>query len=155
MIKRYVPGPTAEQLLSAAIASGDVSKVEVDWDEELLEEDLVELIADVISETAQLDVRWVDEGIGGYEYWGARGVDVNWCTEVDEDSHAIIAIPGAPANLPLPEVQTVESGGGCDGDHNGRCRACCQPWHVDITWKPDHHERHDGTLFVLYFAEAA
>lgn len=24
----------------------------------------------------------VDRGIGGYEYWGARGVDIDLCTEV-------------------------------------------------------------------------
>ena len=23
-------------------------------------------------------VRWEDEGIGSYEYWGAKGIDVDW-----------------------------------------------------------------------------
>jgi len=28
--------------------------------------------------------RWVDEGIGSYEYWGFKGVDVDWQYEVEE-----------------------------------------------------------------------
>ena len=33
---------------------------------------------------AEYEGEWVDEGIGGYEYWGCRGVDHNWCFEVSE-----------------------------------------------------------------------
>jgi hypothetical protein len=30
------------------------------------------------------DTVWTDEGIGGYEYWGARGCDVQWCESCSE-----------------------------------------------------------------------
>lgn len=28
-------------------------------------------------------VRWADEGIGGYEYWGGKGVDHRWVLVTD------------------------------------------------------------------------
>lgn len=36
-----------------------------------------------IEVAADFEASWVDNGIGGYEFWGARGVHHDWCWEVD------------------------------------------------------------------------
>lgn len=151
----YYPPPAPTKLIDQAVRIKNVAEVEIDWDDELLEDDLADLIADAIQDVAEITGRWVDEGIGPYEYGSISSVHHDWCIEIDEESHAVVAIPGAPADLALPELQTTESGGGCDGEHYGRCRRCCESWSIEVKWTPGHHEVRDGTLFAVYFAEAA
>jgi len=35
------------------------------------------------------EAEWVDNGIGGYEYWGARGVHHDWCYELESYEYLI------------------------------------------------------------------
>ena len=49
----------------------------------LFENKIIEVIADRLSE--EVEGGMVDNGIGDYEYWGARGVDHNWQFELREE----------------------------------------------------------------------
>lgn len=61
---------TIEELEQDGLKVEDAEEIEIDLD-------------------VEFDGEWVDEGIGGYEYWGIRGNDVQWCYEVEDIESAI------------------------------------------------------------------
>jgi hypothetical protein len=78
----------------------------------------------------QLRVRWVDNGIGPYEFWGAKGVDVRWCAEVDEG--AILVDVTDLGVIPVTGRGSCTAGG-CDGEHRGPCNQHCWEAEVEFT----------------------
>lgn len=61
---------TIEELEQDGLKVEDAEEIEIDLD-------------------VEFDGEWVDEGIGGYEYWGMRGNDVRWCYEVEDIENAM------------------------------------------------------------------
>jgi len=150
------PKLTNAELLDRALktekrAAREVGEVQIEWSEDPTEADLIDSIADVLLDVAQLDVYWDDVGYGAYEYGSMRGVDVRWVVELNEGV-AFLGIPGAPVELPLPEVTVQHYGEGCDGEHSGRCRQQCAPWDLKVTWRPVYQERRGDALYVVYGA---
>lgn len=104
------------------------SELVPDFDYEDVAHDLGCDIAGLIGD--QIRVRWVDNGIGSYEFWGAKGVDVQWCAEVDEGEFLVDV-----TNLGV--IPTTGHGscraGGCDGEHRGSCNQHCWEASVEFT----------------------
>ena len=46
---------------------------------------------------------WVDNGIGGYEYWGARGTHHDWCYEIESYSYLVYDNEGDDITEQLPD----------------------------------------------------
>jgi hypothetical protein len=142
---------TNAQRISSAISSRAIGVVEALWSTDLPEEVLADAITDALYESARVVVGWSDFGIGSYECRGARGTDINWQPEVDdEESYAVVAIR-APAGLTLPSLRLTMHGGGCTGDHPGPCHLGCRSWDTDVRWRPIYTEkRDDGWLYAIY-----
>lgn len=75
-----------------------------------------------------IDVRVVDNGIGAYEYWGSKGVDHRWEPELDTMTVQVV-FKNAEC-IPVMGKST-KNGGGCDGEHSGRCCASCSEYEVE------------------------
>jgi hypothetical protein len=117
-------------------------------DEDELHDRLSELLADV-----DVDGGWVDNGIGPYEYWGDRGVHHDWGVELDIES-IDVRILEAPSDAVMPEeLRLSYSGGGCDGEHRGRCKPCCREWEVDVVWCPAARNVREGVLWITFEPE--
>ncbi len=117
------------------------------------EDELDDQIYDELAKWA--NAGWSDQGFGRYEYWGATGYHTDWHVDA-EDAYVDLTIKGAPQNVVLPEIPVRHDGGGCDGEHNGRCKALCWEWELDLLWKPKIIKRLDnGTLEVVYEGEPA
>lgn len=86
-----------------------------------LQNDLGGLLADV------LEGGWVDNGIGAYEYWGAKGVDVRWEFEISDQEYCVDLT--SLGLVPATARGTFKSGG-CDGEHRGRCTRAC--WEIEV-----------------------
>lgn len=53
----------------------------IDWWEYEEDDDLASIFCEGCQKYS--NVRWEDVGIGGYEYWGGRGVDHQWILVTD------------------------------------------------------------------------
>lgn len=75
------------------------------------------LSEDDIASAAQSEIRTSvqDEGIGGYEFWGARGNDVNWCL-VLEDDELLVAADGLTEDDVPEDVRTTLYSNDEDGE---------------------------------------
>jgi hypothetical protein len=91
-------------------------------------DDLEDAIRDFVNENS----RWEDVGIGSYEFWGARGNDVRWVRELEDDTMSIRINDYSDDMLPY-SVKVNVSGGGCDGEHGGRCNGNCAEWEMGVT----------------------
>lgn len=93
---------------------------------------------------------WEDHGIGSYEYWGAHGVHHDFGYTI-EGALAVVKFKGVDFTLSFPNaIKTSHSGGGCDGEHRGRCRAACAEWEADVSWKSVYQKVVGGDLYVVF-----
>lgn len=74
--------------------------------------------------------QWTDNGIGPYEYWGARGVHHDWCVELEE---ARVQVQYTTDNEEIPVQCNGVYENGCDGEHKGPCRPCCRE--ITAAWR--------------------
>lgn len=118
-------------------------KYEADIQEDL--EELGDDLAECLAEHVCGD--WADNGIGPYEYWGARGVHVDWCYEV-EHTRVVVDVTDCAVIPKTGKAKTTI--GGCDGEHRGPCKLCCQE--VEVTYKITLHRVlwQDGKLLAEY-----
>jgi hypothetical protein len=129
-------------------ASKKPTKIGYVSDEYELHDRLHDLLSD-----ADVDVYWDNDGIGSYEYWGAVGYDHGTDYATVDGGREVIGLVEGPADAELPTIETTTGGGGCDGEHRGRCRKACNEWSLDVRWVPGYREVRDGVLWVVYDAE--
>lgn len=116
------------------------------------EDDLHDRLCDLLAEV-DIEGGWTDVGIGSYEYWGFRGYDSRLAVEIDA-ADTEIRVLEAPSDATLPEtIKVTYSGGGCDGEHSGRCKPCCTPWEAEVAWHLSERQVRDGVLWVTYQPE--
>jgi hypothetical protein len=97
---------------------------------EEMPEDGTEMAAQI---AAVLSHKIVDHGIGAYEYWGARGVDVRKEPEIQQ-TEVWVQVTGVDDYDMIPaRGKTFYSGGGCDGEHRGSCGDACAEVEVDFS----------------------
>jgi hypothetical protein len=108
-----------------------------------VEGELNDFFADLGGNIARvLTHTWEDCGIGSYEYWGAKGNDVNWQPILTETVTVFF-----PTDCPVIPIKVTGhyEGGGCPGEDapRHRCGHQCQDVDIDfeavlITVKPVH-----------------
>lgn len=122
---------------------------EREWDQDLTPQGMSDILNDTLADE-EIEGRIEDVGIGAYEYWGARGFDSR-LAHTAEATTVVIRLKGVDHEVPLSEdpIKLSYSGGGCDGEHPGRCRACCAEWEVDFAWKAVYQELRGSDLYVV------
>lgn len=99
---------------------------QIQFDNSIAEDevDMGDVATELAAEIAKcLSHEIVDNGIGAYEFWGQRGVDHRWEPEIETGS-VWVQFPANMAIIPTKVKGTYE-GGGCDGEHRGRCTRQC------------------------------
>jgi len=75
----------------------------------------------------------VDNGIGSYEFWGARGFDSRKEPELQE-CHVWVQVTGHDDYDMIPaRGRSSYEGGGCDGEHKGPCKDACTEVEVEFS----------------------
>lgn len=121
---------------------------EREWDEGLDADAMGDLLWDTLK-SGSPSGSLMDHGIGAYEFWGARGYDSQYGYEI-EDASTVICLKGIGHEVPLPEKIVIGyEGGGCDGEHGGRCRAYCHEWEVDVAWTGVYQELRGEDLYIV------
>lgn len=122
---------------------------EREWDQDLTPEATALILNDTLADE-EIEGRIEDVGIGAYEYWGFRGVDSR-IAHTAEATTVVIRLKGVDHEVPLFDepIKLNYSGGGCDGEHPGRCRACCAEWEVAFAWKAVFQELRGSDLYVV------
>jgi hypothetical protein len=129
---------------------------EKEWDEGLNGQAVLDILNDTLADE-EIEGGWTDVGIGAYEYWGFRGTDSRMAVEVSDIPRVIIRLKGRDHVVPLPDkkLKMSYSGGGCDGEHSGRCRGPCAEWDATIEWEVVHQELRGTDLYVVCEGEQA
>lgn len=71
---------------------------------------------------------WEDCGIGGYEFWGCKGVHTDWRAAINEES-VWVKVGSELLNLPMRVEGMYEHAGRCPGEDAPRhhCDRNCDP----------------------------
>ena len=64
---------------------------------------------------------WVDNGIGGYEYWGAKGTHHDWCYEVESYDWQAYDAEGNDITDTLPDAIKSSIDSSVSDTLNNRC----------------------------------
>ena len=140
-----------------ALTAKDTKEVvwEKEWDEGLDGSAVGDIVHDELCD-AEVEGGWTDVGIGAYEYWGARGYDSRMAVEVSDVPTVVVRLKGRDHVVPLPDkpIKVTYSGGGCDGEHPGRCRSACAEWDATVEWKVVHQELRGTDLYLVCKGDA-
>ena len=90
-------------------------------------DDLSDAIHDFVNDNSG----WEDQGIGSYEFWGARGNDTRWVYCLQNDSMKVCINDYSDDTLPY-NITVKASGGGCSGEHEGHCNKSCIEWEMEV-----------------------
>lgn len=123
---------------------------EPDLDADLERTGILSVVNDELADI-EIDGGWSDIGIGAYEFWGFRGHDSRMAVEVEDVPIVVLRLKGLDHVVPVPTKTLTLSygGGGCDGEHPGRCRAACAEWEASIEWKVVHQELRGTDLYLV------
>lgn len=116
----------------AAVLSGLVT------DEDVASETVYDVLADKVED---LDHHWENHGYDECPRWGV---------ELSEGEIEVDVSNFIPAVIP-EKVCGTRKGGGCDGEHRGKCGSACKEW--EVSWKAvldrvDEYE--DGRRLAVY-----
>lgn len=126
---------------------------ESDWDAHLDADEMAAILHDTLKDEDPKGGGWQDHGIGAYEYQGARGVDVRIAYTI-EDACCVVRVKGIGYVPPLASKTAMSySGGGCDGDHGGRCGGSCGEWEAEIEWTAEYQELRGTDLYIWFEGE--
>jgi len=120
------------------------------WDEML---DAIHVESLALKQTVE------DQGVGAYEFWGARGTDVQWVAFLEGDREVSFDVTelgmGEDSFIQVQGKRSLTFGG-CDGEHSGRCKRHCVEWEAEYVYrlvKVEYVNKHDnnGTRTIVTY----